>query len=171
MASSWPDSLRGKQVPLLLAYLVLARQRPVGREELIGALWPDNAPRSQDAALRTLLSRLRSSLGADVLVGRDELLLELPEPVWVDVEAAVTHVERALAALEADDARRAWALAQVPLNIAAPRSAPRRPGQLAREFSAASCTMSACRPWRSSGAPGWPWAAPSWARWSAPLGP
>jgi DNA-binding SARP family transcriptional activator/tetratricopeptide (TPR) repeat protein len=111
-------SLRGKQVPLLLAYLILARQRPVGREELIGALWPETAPRSQDAALRTLLSRLRSSLGGDVLVGRDELLLEFPEPVWVDVEAAVTHVERALAALQVDDARRAWALAQVPLNIA-----------------------------------------------------
>jgi DNA-binding SARP family transcriptional activator/tetratricopeptide (TPR) repeat protein len=111
-------SLRGKQVPLLLAYLVFARQRLVGREELIGALWPNNAPRSQDAALRTLLSRLRSSLGADVLMGRDELILELPEPVWVDIEAAVTHVERALAALEANDARRAWALAQVPLNIA-----------------------------------------------------
>jgi tetratricopeptide (TPR) repeat protein len=57
-------------------------------------------------------------LGADALVGRDELHLELPEPVWVDIEAAVGHVERALAALEADDARRAWALAQVPLNIA-----------------------------------------------------
>jgi DNA-binding SARP family transcriptional activator/tetratricopeptide (TPR) repeat protein len=111
-------SLRGKQVPLLLAYLVMNRQRPVGREELIGALWPDNAPRSQDGALRTLLSRLRSSLGAEVLTGRDELVLELPEPAWVDIEAAVTHVERALAALEADDARRAWALAQVPLNIA-----------------------------------------------------
>jgi DNA-binding SARP family transcriptional activator len=111
-------SLRGKQVRLLLAYLVLARQRPVGREELIGALWPLNAPRSQDAALRTLLSRLRSSLGTEVLVGRDELVLELPEPVWIDVEAALTHVERALAALEAGDARRAWALAQVPLNVA-----------------------------------------------------
>lgn len=103
---------------LLLAYLVLAGQRPVGREELIGALWPFNAPRSQDAALRTLLSRLRSSLGAGVLVGREELVLQLPEPVWIDVEAAANHVERALAALEADDPRRAWALAQVPLNIA-----------------------------------------------------
>jgi DNA-binding SARP family transcriptional activator len=111
-------SLRGRQVRLLLAYLVLARQRPVGREELIGALWPDDAPLSQDAALRTLLSRLRSSLGGDILAGRDELVLEFPEPVWIDVEAAATHVERALAALDAGDARRAWALAQVPLNIA-----------------------------------------------------
>ena len=64
-ASSWRSGLRGKQVRLLLAYLLLNRTRHVGREELIGALWPDRAPVSQDAALRTLLSRLRSALGAD----------------------------------------------------------------------------------------------------------
>jgi DNA-binding SARP family transcriptional activator len=111
-------SLRGKQVPLLLAYLVLNRDRAVGREELIGALWPHQAPRSQDAAIRTLLSRLRSALGRDVLSGRDELGLELPEPAWVDVEAAAAEVVRAQRALEGGDARAAWALAQVPLNIA-----------------------------------------------------
>ncbi|HEX4010928.1 MAG TPA: AAA family ATPase [Solirubrobacteraceae bacterium] len=111
-------SLRGKQVPLLLAYLVLNRERPVGREELIGALWPDTAPRSQDAAMRTLLSRLRSALGTDILAGRDELDLELPEPAWVDVEAAASEVWRAQRALESADVRAAWALAQVPLNIA-----------------------------------------------------
>ncbi len=111
-------ALRGKQVPLLLAYLVLSRDRVVGREELIGALWFDSAPRSQDAALRTLLSRLRSALGPSVLVGRDELVLELPAPAWVDVEAAGEEAGRALQALERGDARSAWALAQVPLNIA-----------------------------------------------------
>jgi len=110
--------LRGKQVPLLLAYLVLNRDRPVGRDELIGALWPGRAPRSQDAAIRTLLSRLRSALGRDILAGRDELGLELPEPAWVDVEAATSEVWRAQRALEGGDPRAAWALAQVPLNIA-----------------------------------------------------
>jgi DNA-binding SARP family transcriptional activator len=111
-------SLRGRQVPLLLAYLVLNRDRPVGREELIGALWPDHAPRSQDGAMRTLLSRLRSALGADVLAGRDELALELPEPAWVDVEAAASEVARAQQALNVNDPRAAWAMAQVPFNIA-----------------------------------------------------
>ena len=110
--------LRGKQVPLLLAYMVLNRMRHVGRDELIDALWPHQAPVSQDAALRTLLSRLRSSLGASSLAGRDELILSLPEPVWIDVEAAAAEVSRALEALEGGDSRRAWALAQVPLNIA-----------------------------------------------------
>ncbi len=112
------DSLRGKQVPLLLAYLLLNRTRYVGREELIGALWPNQAPRSQDAALRTLLSRLRSALGPKALTGKNELLLTLPEPVWIDMEAAAVEVQRAEDTLDRGDARGAWALAQVPLNIA-----------------------------------------------------
>jgi DNA-binding SARP family transcriptional activator len=112
------DGLRGKQVRLLLAYLVLNRLRQVGREELIDALWPFQPPRSEDAALRTLLSRLRSAVGTDSLAGRDGLILALPEPVWVDVEAAGVEVERAQQALERGDVRSAWALAQVPLNIA-----------------------------------------------------
>ena len=105
-------------MPLLLAYLLLNRSRHVGREELIGALWPEHAPVSQDAALRTLLSRLRSALGGHALAGRDELILDLPAPVWIDLEAASLEVERAQQALERGDARGAWALAQVPLNIA-----------------------------------------------------
>ncbi len=103
---------------LLLAYLLLNRTRPVGREELIGALWPAQAPVSQDAALRTLLSRLRSALGGAALRGREELVLSLPEPVWVDLEAASAELGSAQTALEAGDARTAWGLAQVPLNIA-----------------------------------------------------
>ena len=58
------ERLRGRQVRLLLAYLLLNRSRHIGREELIGALWTGPAPASEDAALRTLLSRLRSGLGA-----------------------------------------------------------------------------------------------------------
>jgi DNA-binding SARP family transcriptional activator len=112
-------ALRGRQVPLLLAYLVLGRERHIGREELSLALWPESAPRAQDAALRTLLSRLRSALGASALLGREQLMLALPEPAWVDFEAAAAGVEQARQAVEDDDAKRAWALAQVPLNICA----------------------------------------------------
>ncbi len=112
------DKLRGRQTRLLLAYLLLNRSRPVGRDELIGALWPGNPPVSEDGALRTLLSRVRTALGSAALVGRDELVLTLPEPVWVDLEAAAAELQRAMRALERADARGAWALAQVPLNIA-----------------------------------------------------
>ncbi len=112
------DGLRGRQVRALLAYLILNRSRQVGREELSAAVWPDRAPQSQDAALRTLLSRLRSAVGASVLIGRQQLALALPEPVWVDLEAARTEVARAQSALEHGDLRTAWALGQVPLNVA-----------------------------------------------------
>jgi DNA-binding SARP family transcriptional activator len=110
-------ALRGRQVPLLLAYLALARNRHVGREELSLALWPESAPRAQDAALRTLLSRLRAALGGTALLGREQLMLALPEPVWIDFEAAAGGIEQARQALDDGDAKRAWALAQVPLNI------------------------------------------------------
>ncbi len=111
-------ALRGQQVPLLFAYLVLARGRSIPREELIEATWPEQRPNSHDAALRTLLSRLRSALGSSILSGRTGLMLSLPEPAWIDVEAASAGIERARAALAQGDARGAWALAQVPLNIA-----------------------------------------------------
>ncbi len=110
-------ALRGKQVPLLFAYLVLNRDRHLGRDELSQALWPEQLPRSQDASLRTLLSRLRSAVGSESVLGREQVMLALPERIWIDFEAAVAGVERALEALDRGDAPAAWALAQVPLNI------------------------------------------------------
>ena len=126
------ERLRGRQVPLLLAYLVLNRARHVGRDELIDALWPNQPPVSEDAALRTLLSRLRSSLGSSALAGRDELILSLPEPVWIDVEAAAAEVTRALDALDAR--RRPARLGAGPgtAQHRQPRPAPGRPGDVAR---------------------------------------
>jgi DNA-binding SARP family transcriptional activator/tetratricopeptide (TPR) repeat protein len=111
-------ALRGRQVRMLLAYLVIHRDRRLGREELIGAVWPGQPPRSQDAALRTLLSRLRSVAGPDLLVGRHELTVALPEPAWVDLEAAAAELQHAGDALSGGDPRTAWARAQIPLNIA-----------------------------------------------------
>jgi DNA-binding SARP family transcriptional activator len=112
------SALRGRQVPLLLAYLVLHRERRVGREELADALWPSAAPASQDAALRTLLSRLRSALPGARLGGREELCLELPEPVRIDLELAAGGLRRAEQALASGRPRSAWALIQEPLRIA-----------------------------------------------------
>jgi DNA-binding SARP family transcriptional activator/tetratricopeptide (TPR) repeat protein len=118
------NRLRGRQVRLLLLYLLLHRHRLTGRQELIGALWPENSPVSEEAALRTLLSRVRSAVGAEALAGRDELALSLPEPLWIDFEAATTELQRAARALEHGDPRTAWAVAQVPLNIAGRGLAP-----------------------------------------------
>ncbi|MCW2992517.1 MAG: hypothetical protein JWQ18_12, partial [Conexibacter sp.] len=79
--------LRGTQGRLLLAYLVLHRDRPVSRDELEEALWEDRRPASRDA-LAPPLSRLRHVVGADRLIGRNELRLDLGAGAWVDVEAA-----------------------------------------------------------------------------------
>ncbi len=110
--------LRGRQARLLLVYLLLNRRRLISRQELINALWPAATPVSAHAALRTLLSRVRSALAPGTVTGRDEVMLSLEEPVWIDLEAAAVELQRAVLALERGDPRTAWAVAQVPLNIA-----------------------------------------------------
>src|SRR4051794_31288498 len=95
------QGLPGRQGRLLLAYLVLNRDRGCPRAELIDLLWPDDPPAAADSALSALLSKLRRTLGEGVLVGRGELRLVLVAPVAVDVETAAAAVIAAEAALEA----------------------------------------------------------------------
>lgn len=111
-------ALRGRQGRILLAYLVLNRNRAVSRDELIGAIWPQAAPADPSASLRTQLSHLRTALGTESLAGRDTVELRLPEDVWVDVEAAAKAIETADAALSAGEWRDAWIQAHISLNIA-----------------------------------------------------
>jgi DNA-binding SARP family transcriptional activator len=91
--------LPGRQAPLVVAFLVLNRARPVTRDELIAALWTQAPPADPDAVLRPLLSRVRQALGADVLTGRGELALALPDDVEIDVEQAHAAADRASAAV------------------------------------------------------------------------
>ena len=112
-----PD-LRGRQGRVLLAYLVLNRGRPVSRDELIAAIWPDAPPADPAAALRTQLSRLRSALGSKALAGRDAVELHLPSNTWIDVEAAERAIVAADSALKSADWKDAWAHAHIALNIA-----------------------------------------------------
>ena len=93
-------ALRGRLGRLLFAYLVLNRERTVTRDELVDRLWDESPPDSAATTLSSLLSRMRSGLGADVLEGRGTLRLVLPPDAWIDVEAARASVEEAQAALE-----------------------------------------------------------------------
>src|SRR4051794_23417083 len=92
--------LRGRQGRMLFAFLVLNRRRPVRRDELVEALWADErgAPPSE-AALAPLLSRLRRAVAPGTVHGRDSVVLQLPEPVLVDVEAAAAALVAAREAL------------------------------------------------------------------------
>src|SRR4051794_32506899 len=69
-------ALRGRQGPLILAYLA-AHRRAVGRDELIALLWPDQPPAEPEEVLSALLSKLRSALGPGAIEGRRELSLAL----------------------------------------------------------------------------------------------
>jgi DNA-binding SARP family transcriptional activator len=96
-------ALRGRQGRLGFAYLLLSRDRPVRRDELVAALWPaDSPPRGQ--ALAPVLSRLRSAIAPAAIEGRDSIQLRLPDPAWVDVEVALAAIVAARRALAEGDA-------------------------------------------------------------------
>jgi SARP family transcriptional regulator, regulator of embCAB operon len=103
------QALPGRQGRLLFAYLVLSRLERVSRETLIDALWGDSPPAAAAAALNVVISKVRAALGPDVLHGRAELYLKLPEPVHIDVETATSALHAAESAVALRDWRRAWA--------------------------------------------------------------
>ncbi len=108
----------GRQGRELLVLLVLRRDRAISRSQIIGLLWPDGAPRAADAALNSLLSKLRRVLGPDLLVGKAEPHLALPAGSFVDFEAASSAVHRAESAVAAGHWAQAWGPARVALHTA-----------------------------------------------------
>jgi DNA-binding SARP family transcriptional activator len=108
--------LRGRQGRLLFAYLVLSRKRRLRRDELIAAVWEDDAPSAPDSALSALLSKLRQLVE---LEGRTELRLVLPDGAWVDVEAVADALHRAEGAAARADWAAAWGPARVVQHVAA----------------------------------------------------
>src|SRR3954464_12135638 len=94
------DSLRGRQGRLLFAYLALNRDRPVRRDELVDALWPEQgAPAAAESLRRPALSRLRKAIGSERIGGRGEPALLLPDDAWIDWEAAIQGTDAARAAI------------------------------------------------------------------------
>ena len=84
----------------LLAVLAVARGRPVGRERLIGLLWPEHAA---DAARHTLsesLYVLRRELGADLFTSVGDEVALSPAAMRSDVGAFEQALEEGLQAFE-----------------------------------------------------------------------
>ena len=75
---------RGNEL-VLFAYLLLERGRRVSRDAASAAIWSERSPEHESAALRTVLSRLRGAIGADVLGSTDGLFLRLADDTLVDV--------------------------------------------------------------------------------------
>ena len=108
------DSLPGALGLLLFAYLVLNRLRRIERDELLIAVYGEEATRDHNPRLSVLLSKLRRVLGPELLVGRAQIELLLPANAFVDVEAALEALHRA----ESHVANGEWAEAWGPSGVA-----------------------------------------------------
>jgi len=110
--------LPGRQGRLLLAYLVLNRHRPTGRDELVEALWPNALPAATESGLNSLISKLRKLLGPGVVDGRSSLRLVLGADDRVDTEVATAAVHRAESRIALGEWTKAWAPSLAALFIA-----------------------------------------------------
>jgi SARP family transcriptional regulator, regulator of embCAB operon len=114
----------GRQGRIAFVFLALHRNRSVHREELLGAIWPDDAPAQTDSGLDAILSKLRSMLksagfagDAGVTVSSGSIALQLPANTWLDLEACANALDEAEGALRRTDLVSAWSLANVAVVI------------------------------------------------------
>ena len=117
--------LPGRQAPLVFAYLVAERDRPVPSEELAEAVWEGALPPTWRPALRGVVSKVRGFLDVLGLPADDTLTsaagcyrLALPADTAVDVEQAAGAADVARSALAAGDLERAAAAAERARRIA-----------------------------------------------------
>jgi DNA-binding SARP family transcriptional activator len=96
------------QARTLFVFLVLHREQPQTRAQLVDALWPVAAPTHADRDIAALLSRLRGIVGPDVLPVGAETRLRLPEHAVVDLEVAYASTEAAERAIARGSYADAW---------------------------------------------------------------
>src|SRR5918994_1126953 len=101
-------ALPGAKGRLLFAYLVLNRERRMSRDELLVAVYGEDASPDQHPSLSVLLSKLRSVVGQELLAGRSESELVLPRDAFVDVEAAREALHRAESHVVAGEWAESW---------------------------------------------------------------
>jgi SARP family transcriptional regulator, regulator of embCAB operon len=111
-------ALPGAKGRLLFAYLVLNRDRRMSRDELLTAIYGDEASPDQHPGLSVLLSKLRSVIGQELLAGRSEIELVLPRDAFVDVEAAREALHRSESHVSAGEWAEAWGPAGVAYHVA-----------------------------------------------------
>ena len=111
--------LPGRQGRALLAYLVLNHRRPVDRDELLDVLWSASPPADPDAALSSVLAKVRRAVGPDLIKGRRALTLQLADDAEVDVQRVAAQIEQAERALAAHDAATALCAAESSLSLLA----------------------------------------------------
>ena len=117
------DAFPGRLGRRLWAHLVLNRRRPVGRDELVEALWGDASPDAPDASLNALVSRVRAAVAsvgaAEIRAASGRYTLHLPADAFVDRERAWTAINHVQALHRAGNVRDAWAEAIIANEITA----------------------------------------------------
>jgi len=108
----------------LWAYLVLNRRRPIGRDELVDALWGEESPEAADASLNALVSRVRGAVGEpdsgiELRAASGSYTLRIPTDAFVDRERAWTAINHVHSIRRAGDIAGAWAEAIIANEIAA----------------------------------------------------
>src|SRR3954454_5968571 len=112
------EALPGAKGRLLFACLVLNRDRRMSRDQLLTAVYGEEAAPEQHPSLTVLLSKLRSVIGQEFLTGRSEIELVLPRDAFVDVEAAREGLHRAESHVAAGEGAESWAPAGVAYHVA-----------------------------------------------------
>jgi DNA-binding SARP family transcriptional activator len=112
------DELAGAKGRLLFGYLVLHRLRRMERDELVTAVYGEDATPDHQPRLSVLLSKLRRVVGPDLLAGRSEIELVLPPDAFVDVEAALEGLHRAESHVAGGEWAAAWGPSGVAYHIA-----------------------------------------------------
>jgi DNA-binding SARP family transcriptional activator len=112
------DALPGAKGRLLFAYLVLNRDRRMSRDELLTAVYGEEASPDQHPSLSVLLSKLRGVIGQELLAGRSEIELVLPRDAFVDIEAAREALHRAESHVAVGEWAESWGPAGVAYHVA-----------------------------------------------------
>ena len=111
------ELLPGRQGRALVAYLVLNRDRAVSRDELLHVLWPTQPPASPEAALSSVLAKVRRAIDPALISGRQSLTLNLPPDAALDVQVAAEQTATAERALADNDPANALRAAQSVVGI------------------------------------------------------
>ena len=77
--SGWPS----RAAEAIIAYVVSA-ETPVPRGKLVDLLWPESAPKQAQANLRSILTKIRKSLGDYINIERHMVGVFPDAPLWVD---------------------------------------------------------------------------------------
>ena len=114
----------GRQGRIAFAYLALHRHRTIHRDEVLAAVWPDEATIQAESGLDPIMSKLRGVLrtgfhpeDAGIEVSAGTIALQLPDTTWVDVEAAANGLDEAEGAIRRGDHTAAWGLANTAVVI------------------------------------------------------